>query len=477
MRALSVLTFASLAGGLMLLSACTVRDPIPIESEQLEKQADLATASIEAPGAEVVEGDSPSTGGPTVSSFESSSQFVVGTPNRIEVIAADADADIAAVGLRIDFARGWVRIPASNEGGKATVDLTVTDSEGFVKATRIASMFFIDSEGRRGNTAPILMRVTDELRGMQLDLLTLAMPHRQVSALAFPPIGAGDFIVAGGERGTLAKWDLGSGRIVLPLEGHTALIHALRVSQDRDYIASASQDGTVKVWDAETGELRHDFDHAGDTVAALAISPDGKVIIAAGWDEHLRAYSAETGELLSEKHLEDRVNAVELSHTGNLIAVGTGRLLHAGIAMVRAAPRGEPVHRFGPFEREVTALAFSPNDTKLAVGVGRGLVRIYGLQEDREVVLEGGPDDMIQGLVWMNETDLVAVTINGFVVRWSVPDASITEAIETEDFMLSAELSGDAQQLAFGNADGVARIFELPARLMGVVAPPEPPGQ
>src|SRR5205085_1682400 len=57
------------------------------------------------------------------------------------------------------------------------------------------------------------------------------------------------------DDGNARVWDVGSGRCILMLRGHTRPINWAAFSPNQIRIATASNDGTVLVWDAGSGQL------------------------------------------------------------------------------------------------------------------------------------------------------------------------------------------------------------------------------
>ena len=104
------------------------------------------------------------------------------------------------------------------------------------------------------------------------------------SALAFTPDG--DVLVVGGEDGTIASWDVDSGRRLWtssPVTAERGEVEQLAVSPDGLLVASAVAEGPVELWDASTGgHLRTVLDRlATQRVVSLTWSHDGEVLAVA----------------------------------------------------------------------------------------------------------------------------------------------------------------------------------------------------
>jgi WD40 repeat protein len=89
----------------------------------------------------------------------------------------------------------------------------------------------------------------------------------------------GQRAVSASQDQTLKVWELGSGRELRTLTGHTNWVHAVAVTPDGQRAVSASDDNTLKVWDLETGAVLATF--TCDSAAhGCAFADDGKLIVA-----------------------------------------------------------------------------------------------------------------------------------------------------------------------------------------------------
>lgn len=64
----------------------------------------------------------------------------------------------------------------------------------------------------------------------------------------------GRVMASAGEDKSIILWDLGSGKRIKKMTGHTGFIYSLDFSADSSELVSGGADCTVRVWDVNTNE-------------------------------------------------------------------------------------------------------------------------------------------------------------------------------------------------------------------------------
>jgi WD40 repeat protein len=81
--------------------------------------------------------------------------------------------------------------------------------------------------------------------------LVVNSAHQAIRKIAFSPDGR--WIAAAGDS-TIKLWDIGTGRLLRTLIGHSSLIDNAIIAPDGRYLYSvSSSDRSIKVWESETG--------------------------------------------------------------------------------------------------------------------------------------------------------------------------------------------------------------------------------
>jgi WD40 repeat protein len=262
---------------------------------------------------------------------------------------------------------------------------------------------------------------------------------------------------------------------------HTLSIKKLDLSADGRYMVTGADDKTMRLWSLPDGKLLRIFrvpiGHGDDgKIYAVALSPDGRLAAAGGWDaywainggvNHVYLFDTVSGAVVRRLGpFPNVINDLEFSHNGAKLAVGTtsGNGLYLYDSPFTGRPKQDSDYagevyglsfdskgrlatvsydrqiriydekfkliskRWTPNNQLPFSVAFSPDDTKVAVGyndvpgvdIFSGQNLDYWYRADTSMV----PNGDLFSVAWTADgTQLAAAgryTINNFdpIIRW-----------------------------------------------------------
>lgn len=312
-----------------------------------------------------------------------------------------------------------------------------------------------------------------------------------VYSLAFSPDGK--LLAGGGGDGTVCLWDLEQRKLrarrradLLPVEGVSFLA-------DGTSVAAAGRDQTLRIW--------HGLDEqpviVGTTrggMRALALSPNGdwlatgggvfvtvgevmlwrgrsqeKPVVLSPSDRDNSASQADASREMGQKNL---VFAVAFSPNSGLLASGGGRLLRYGeVRLWNVSGRSLKALLDG-FPDCVTALAFSPDGSTLAVGGRFTGVRLFDVQSGKLRLAWPAQGRGVFFLKYSKNGKWLASAGTDQTVRFWDPESGELLAVLSDPcwhpntgHILSVAISPDEKRLAAGSLEGRVRFWDLPDAL------------
>ena len=167
--------------------------------------------------------------------------------------------------------------------------------------------------------------------------------------------------------------------------------------------------------------------HRG-AVAALAFTPDGARLVTGDDDSNVRVWDCRSGEqLLQIDYPTDERDA-----------------------------DGERVHHW------VTAVAITPDNTRVVAGLRSKQVRVSSLSDGSTVHELVGHVDEVSGVAVTPDGQHIISCSHDTTVRvWAMADGGAVRTINTPDFVMSMALKPNGQHVLCGLADDTIRVWSL----------------
>jgi len=213
-------------------------------------------------------------------------------------------------------------------------------------------------------------------------------PNGSVIAISYFQSHVVGETVKGQDEYHIALLDSRTGQVRRVLTGHTALIGRLAFSPNGELLLSESGDNTARLWNVNTGQevLLIKLKERG---ASVAFSPDGKLLAVATQPVYglppqpiVGLYDTQSGRLLREfPRLKNAIMSLAFSPNGQSLAIASGDLSGSQIELWELTAQ-QPTRLLTDHEKGITSIAFSPDGRLLASGElrnGRGIVVVRDL--------------------------------------------------------------------------------------------------
>ncbi|MFQ5421803.1 MAG: WD40 repeat domain-containing protein, partial [Anaerolineae bacterium] len=219
------------------------------------------------------------------------------------------------------------------------------------------------------------------------------------------------------------------------LRGHEDLIQGLSISADGTKIATAAIDNTVRLWDPVRGDLLLTLADVHHDPMAVAFHPGGDQLLTSGLADGQAALwqLAEGGENGVTAAL---IYTVEVGESG------------------------------------IVAAAFSPDGSKIAVGLNDGTIKMLQAESGAALWQSPGhtpqPATTIIGVLGVtdvafhpNGSLLAASGTDGAITLWDVANGERLASVTEDRSVMALDFSADGAQLAAAGEDGTVKAWQV----------------
>ncbi|MCY2966299.1 MAG: protein kinase [Planctomycetota bacterium] len=288
-----------------------------------------------------------------------------------------------------------------------------------------------------------------------------------VRACAFDPTGR--FLFSASYDGTARVWNRDAYESDLRaladanLQGHSDAVLCVRFSGDGKRVITASRDRSAKSWNVETGNVLNSFEEGHEFLASNAVfSLDGKRLFTAAVDNTVLAWDTEKGLQLAKLDQTGRAAVLAISGDGSWLLTGSDddsndestrtnssrSVWNGQVWDVRELTPGHPVPRLKTLpghKREITAVAFSPRQTRACTADSSGKVIVWNTSDWSVVHTFSKHVGKVTAAVFLDEETLLTASMDKTVARWNLvtgeevnslslrhPDGVVSLAIDKE---------------------------------------------
>jgi WD40 repeat protein len=241
--------------------------------------------------------------------------------------------------------------------------------------------------------------------------------------------------------------------------GHAGVILAVKISRDGKWLVTGGEDGTARVWDLTSTPEYADLATPPYRNGSLGVSPDGGVLAVASRNIHVPkepdvlVLDAQTGQ---EKYRVPGIGDAGFDPRGRWLA--SGRL--DGTISLRDPTDGREVKKLTAGARPSFQVVFRPDGGAVAAVEMAGKVRVW--DTDAWGVTEYTPPagENVSAVAWSPDGTRMAIAVGGEVVLWTPATGEVGKRFEPANTPLVVEFAPDGKSIAVAGRGRALELFD-----------------
>jgi RNA polymerase sigma factor (sigma-70 family) len=265
----------------------------------------------------------------------------------------------------------------------------------------------------------------------------------------------GKRVAAGGGFNNMLVWEIAKGKLIrrLPLGSRPAQCERIALSHDGKLLAARDNRKSLRLWDVESGHEREPLLPDLSYPTSFDFSCDGRVLACGDGRGQIRLWNPLTGKLIrtiappnnqTPQGKIEGIAVLAISSDSTAIATagdeGSVRLWGATSGELRA----ELVSPTHTKPNRCRALAFSPDNRRLAVGGESQEITIWDVATGNRIAMNGEPDAFPCYAAVSPNGDTVATTCGRKLQLWDTQTGRRFKTIDTWGKWLAFSPDGSA---------------------------------
>lgn len=265
----------------------------------------------------------------------------------------------------------------------------------------------------------------------------------------------GNTLVSAGADESIRFWNGTNGMQTGQLGGHVGGITSLALTAQGNLLVSAGEDGTVKIWQLPLVAAKS-FAHP-EAINGLALSEDGNRLLSIGNDKQARLWNLGNGQVERAYTAgSSMVTAIAFANDSNVVAV-TGA--DKSLAVTTSGKEGK---KFEPLPSAAQSIALAPNGANVAVGLTDNSIRLFQVNEAKELKNIPGHTGAITALRFTSKGDLlISASADKSVRLWNAADGAAKGQINHSGPVSALAVTKDGSRVAAGGVDKSISMWTL----------------
>lgn len=277
-----------------------------------------------------------------------------------------------------------------------------------------------------------------------------------VTTVSFAPNSAR--LIAGGADKTVRVWDVASGQPVAVLQGNGEAVTAVSLHPNGNQAASGTADGKLAIWKLDVPAAQPLAGDNGQAPTVVAVSLDGKKLATAAVVDGKQA--------IQIRDIPGGVTQTLLGHEGPVTALAfspdNSRVVSGSAdktARIWTLGDSKEVAKFAGHPNTVTAVAFSANGQQVVSGAADNSLKLWNAADAAEQKNFAGHTGAISGVLFHPNGQVVSASADQTIRFWNPADGAQARAITHGQPVTSMALTRDGNKLAATGSDNNIKLY------------------